>query len=188
MSDIRDRLLRHQPFANIIAAQPKEWPIHLIPVSAVGEGFAQYDESSGTMHKFVEINELRPLNVELSIMLAMVDQLKILKDSVDGRGMKKLKEKQLRNYILESVRPLSERASFLAPILNLVGVPLSFSGSEKIPLAKLICYFREYIGEKQAELECDIERTKSEVNDQKGAFLSMLKRSAALWRPNADNA
>jgi hypothetical protein len=175
--DIRNSLMNHLPFSNIIHSQPKQWPIHLIPVSAVGKGFAKFDEATGTMKKCAMVSDIKPMNVEFSILLALVDQLKLLNHSVDFRYGSMTSNKQFSKFLVIGFKKLTGLAREWSPILELI---LKLSGNGDISIFELIKKFYEYVANKNNVVNADIEKTK-DVGDKNEALLNIIKRQVALY-------
>ncbi|SHN53130.1 hypothetical protein SAMN05660350_00463 [Geodermatophilus obscurus] len=85
LEQLRDRLLAEDNFADLIAAKAQDTPatIRLLPVSAVGYGFADSDATGG-MHKTGQA--LRPVNVELPLLSVLPDFLQYAHTEITQRA------------------------------------------------------------------------------------------------------
>jgi hypothetical protein len=72
LEKIRDAMLEHPQFRNVVEQICEFGPVHLVPVSAVGPNFAVYQKGEMKRRRGAQIN---PTLVDLSIGLTMVDYI-----------------------------------------------------------------------------------------------------------------
>jgi hypothetical protein len=73
LARIKKKLLKHNGFKNIVEQQGAR-PIYLLPVSAVGDSFAEFDPVSQQMKKRAD-GLIEPTHVDMSLTFTLVDYL-----------------------------------------------------------------------------------------------------------------
>jgi hypothetical protein len=114
---IRSVLLQHRGFHNLIAQQRKSYPVHLMPVSAVGDNFADYDPSRQEMTKRAN-GRVEPQFVDLSLTLTLVDYLTMISDAISKEFPDQTESVVVRNWVWKKLRAA-------APLLGASAGPIS---------------------------------------------------------------
>jgi Double-GTPase 2 len=114
---IRSVLLQHKGFHNLIVQQRKSYPVHLMPVSAVGANFADYDPSRQEMIKRAN-GRVEPQFVDLSLTLTLVDYLTMISDAINKQFPDQTESAVVRNWVWKKIRAA-------APLLGVSAGPLS---------------------------------------------------------------
>ena len=114
---IRSALLQHKGFHNLIAQQRKSYPVHLMPVSAVGDNFVEYDPSRQEMSKRAD-GRVEPQFVDLSLTLTLVDYLTMISDAISKQFPDQTESVIVRNWVWKKLRAA-------APLLGASAGPIS---------------------------------------------------------------
>jgi hypothetical protein len=118
LSLIKEKLLGHYGFNNIIEQQKRECPVHLLPVSAVGEKFASYDPANQLMKKLPN-GQIKPSRVDLSLTFTIVDYLAMIAAERSKELSETTDDSTLRRWFIKKVNSvLSHSGTIAAPVLT----------------------------------------------------------------------
>jgi hypothetical protein len=167
LSQIRQELMGHPHFRNLVNNRIRmRLPLHLVPVSAVGNNFAEYDPKTRTMRK-KRGGKIDPFNVDLSIGYTITDQLR-LRSSHQVSRFDRIKAPIFR--ILGHVMDWIEIALEISPWL--VAVP------RWVPLDNVVTLIRQadaWFARSEQELREAIAQEMGKVTDRKSAIESIMK-------------
>jgi len=118
LSLIRDTLMKHNGFKNIIRQQQDSRPVHLLPVSAIGKNFAKYDAASQQMKKLPN-GRIEPSYVDLSLTFTIIDYLTIVATDL-GKELPEVSDDTLiRSWFLKkAMAALPYSAAAAGPIIS----------------------------------------------------------------------
>jgi hypothetical protein len=190
LESIRDRLLRHKGFRDVVEQLVEHGPVRLIPVSAVGPNFAKYE--NGVMKKCPD-GVIEPMHVDLSIGMTLVDQIKMLKAAGLVKSSEEAAEEQAAHaklwlvdksrWLIAKILMLSE----LAKKLNNDSAASTFMQFLPINLTAMLAHYESYV--KMADgrfaaiatgLEDEISRLSDSIFDRKSALAAVIEIQAAL--------
>jgi len=171
---VRSLLTTYRPFAALIDAQFEPYQMHLIPVSAVGPNFAQYDPDQHLMLKFPEVR-LRPMNVEFSIILTLVDKLQYLSKAL-GVASRPLFKMNLKKWLLNGIVKLSNTAPDFGPFLSLFASP-----QVEAAFLKLIKGFDTILAKRTHDLEEKLKFLAIPAADHQMSIVILLKSVAVRY-------
>jgi hypothetical protein len=184
---IRDALLQHKGFSKIIRQQRKKHPVHLVPVSAVGNNFVEFDSVTQTMTKRHD-GQIEPSFVDLSLTLTLVDYLTGISKSIDSEFPEKSESTVVRNWVwkklLEHVPILGGAAgpvidvggSMLLPVAAIhpvfqVLISLAAGIGLKMMLSASGSKIKDYI----EQLKSDVDSSFDKISDRRSAIDAILK-------------
>jgi hypothetical protein len=184
LEEIRDALLKHRNFRNLVEQLCEFGPVHLVPVSAVGPKFAIYE--NGRMKKRPG-GLIEPHSVDLSIGFTLIDyirQLKFLGESKEHYGY------IARLWLVQRIRWL------LAKMLGIKGVADKMNHSAAlakfiawipINLTALLNEFGNWVEMADSTLddiatglEDTIKRMTDAIHDKNSALAAVVQIQAAL--------
>jgi hypothetical protein len=119
---IKQALLRHEQFRDLTEHNTR--PIYLVPVSAVGRDFADFDPVDQEMKKR-PFGRIKPLHVDMSLTFTLVDYLKQLSSRLKNGLPDDPHTTIVRNWVWRRVVKYSPALSPLAlvPLVNHIGEP-----------------------------------------------------------------
>ena len=123
LSLIKETLLKHRGFSNIIDQQKAKCPVHLLPVSAIGNEFAAYDPASQQMKKLPN-GMIAPSRVDLSVTFTIVDYLTMIAEQRSKELTKAEDNSSLRSWFLDKMRSMLSHSDAAAGSLLAVGTHL----------------------------------------------------------------
>jgi hypothetical protein len=184
LEKIRDALLAHRNFRNVVEQLCEFGPVHLVPVSAVGPKFAVYEK--GLMKKRPD-GLIEPLSVDLSIGFTLIDyirQLKALGESSNHYGhVAGLWLVRQSRWLVDKVFILQEAAKKLNNSETLrkftAWLPINISAvlEEIEDFAEMADSRLENI---ETGLEHTIKRMTDEIHDRNSALAAVIQIQAAL--------
>jgi hypothetical protein len=171
---IRQELLKNNIFRSFVDQRKSmSLPIHLIPVSALGKDFAEYDRKEMRMKK-KKGGVIQPSNVELSIGMTIADQLSLLAHHPAANDLT-----PLRLALLKLLRYLVKTAGIAAQLADIVALA-SFLRVDKI-LGHLT-EADEKLQKGQFDLRTQIEEARLRISDQKTAIEAVMMIQAFRTR------
>jgi hypothetical protein len=184
---IRNALLRHKGFKNLIQQQCKKYPVHLIPVSAVGENFAEYDPSSQKMIKRPD-GLVEPQLVDLSLTLTIVDYLTVISNTISKEFPADAEGITVRNWVLKKLvsgAPLL--GSSAGPVVD-VGGQMLFHVAAIHPVFQILISVAATMGLRKAmhaggsrikevieEYKADVDNSFNKITDRRSAIDAIIK-------------
>jgi hypothetical protein len=185
---VRDRLLATRPFRNLVTARSRDARIRLIPVSAVGSGFAE-PRADGTMAKSRE-GEPKPYFVDIPLASVIPDQLQYVIDSLDEKTRSVMTAKvdaskaltTPERWALMAGRALESFGPMLCQVVSLVDPKLGkrLSAQDLRELARTIDRkARVKLETNERQQLAERERSLKAVRDERSA-LDHLNESFAL--------
>jgi hypothetical protein len=188
LSLIKKTLLEHHGFRSIIAQQKTECPVHLLPVSAVGDRFAAYDPATQQMKKLPN-GLIEPTRVDLSVTFTIVDYLTMIAAQRSKELAKKVEDdSSLRGWFLDKMRLLLSQSSAATGSLLTVGthllnltsitnpvVQVLISGATLIGVRAMLETGAGKLGEVVVALAKETEEAQTKIKDQKSAAEAVLK-------------
>ena len=175
LSEIRDLLYKHPNFKAVIEHRKTVGtPTRLIPVSSVGNGFADLCKN-GTMKKNANVYP-EPYQVEMPIACAVIDPVRNVLGQLNDKNILKLRQitetkSLMSRKTLAAVRGLSEALFHVFP------APYQWMPGSIVGLIK---YIEKDNEEKYEQLKSDLDDSISNIHDEKTAFKSVLLSHQAL--------
>jgi hypothetical protein len=148
-------------------------PIHLIPVSAMGYGFATFDQTKKRMKK-MRGRAGAPQNVELALGFTITDHLQLLARQSEDPGFKNMKVR-----LLSGIQ--STLKSTIAGVLG-AGVLLDFPTSLINAVVGILRSANEKVAQNQDETNRQIAEAVESIKDQKTAVSAIMKIQAITQR------
>ena len=183
LDDIRHHLSRISPKFRVLVNRRRRStvPTHLIPVSALGQGFAFIDER-GFMVKSPNAGPPVPFQVELPLACTLIDGFEIACRSLaDTTATSEPRRKRLRLLPLLILRTIlrltNAEVSRLAP-------PWNISWTVARPFLRALGRKVEH---RQVELENQIERCSGRARDQSSAVALVISKHAMLTQNLAND-
>jgi Double-GTPase 2 len=173
---VRQQLLKNQAFANFVQQRRKEsMPVHLVPVSAVGNDFAKFDPVAKTMSKRKGAR-VAPYNIEYSVGLTMTDQLMLLGQLVGQQAA----NGKIPLCLVKWLRNGVKCAWLIAWYLNLEelsfpGIPINLRAFR---ILELLTRFEQTLGQEEDALAAQVERICARIRDEASAVQSIIEIQA----------
>jgi hypothetical protein len=163
LAQVRDELLKNTEFDNFVRLRTSQrLPLHLVPVSAVGDEFATFDRAKMRMKKRRD-GKAKPYNVDLSVGLTITDQLLLLKAHPGYRD--------LRPYLLKFLKVLSVFVKSLQFTADLLALP-SIVRVDKV--VELMDTTHKAIEGQASRLKEEIEKTVRTIKNQRSTVEAII--------------
>ena len=178
---VRNCLLRYENFAALIEQREQlKVPTRLIPVSAVGSGFARMS-GGGRMKKNPNVDP-QPFQVEMSIASTLIDAFEAATKDLSEQQFERLR--QFSNIqdttTAKMVSILKEGASVMADVLKVI-VPFPWNFAP-VAAARLLAVIHNNFEKSYEELRQDQRATLGMVGDQETAVNSVITSYQFLMR------
>lgn len=181
LSDVRNCLLQYDNFAAIIAQRIRlKVPTRLIPVSAVGIGFAAMTED-GVMNKKPDIHP-RPFQVEMSIASTLIDAFEAATKDLGDQQLEQLRQFSSIQYSTSTkiITALKDGTDAVAHVLrDIAPFPWNFA---PVAALRLVDAIHSKAGKSYHMLEQDKRAALSLVKDQETAVNSVITSYQFLMR------
>ena len=185
---IRDALLTHKGFSKIVEQQRKRHIVHLIPVSAVGNNFAEFDPVTQMMTKRHD-GRIEPMFVDLSLTLTLVDYLTMISRSIQSEFPDQSEGDVVRNWAWKKlVQHAPILGSAAGPAVQEVGVKLISATLTIHPVVQILISLATTMGLKMMldaggtkikeyieELKSDVDSSFDKISDRRSAIDAILK-------------
>lgn len=163
---IRQELLKNHVFRGFVEQRRSmSLPIHLIPVSALGKNFAEFDRKEMRMKK-KKGGMIQPDNVELSIGMTIEDQLTLVSKQRAARDLTPMRLAGLK--LLRYVVKTAGVAAKLADVIALA----SYLRMDKI--LEHLAAADSRLEKGQLDLHAQIKEAMGKIVDQKTAIAAVL--------------
>ncbi len=166
LKEVRDELLKNENFRKYVEQRiAQRLPVHLIPVSALGNDFAEFDRAENKMRKKKD-GRVQPYNIDLCLGMVLTDHLLLLANRREYQtfhvyGM----------YLLRMLKWLIKGVEETAKVLTLPDA-ISFVRTERI--LQLLGSAQKNLIESEQGLRQQIEDTVKEIKNQKSAIQAIL--------------
>jgi hypothetical protein len=163
LAQVRGELLKNTEFDKFVRLRTSQrLPLHLVPVSAVGDDFATFDRTEMRMKKRKD-GKAKPYNVDLSVGLTITDQLLLLKSHPGYRD--------LRPYLLRFLKVLGLFVKSLRFTADLLALP-SIVRVDKV--VDLMDSTYNAIEGQTSRLKEEIEKTVRTIKNQRSAVEAII--------------
>jgi hypothetical protein len=137
LAKIKKKLLKHNGFRNLVEHQNGR-PVYLLPVSAVGDNFVEFDPVTQQMKKKPD-GLIEPSYVDMSLTFTLVDYLKKISAQLRNEHPFDARDVVVRDWVWEKVLLLAPLLGLLTgPAVSLGGQVLFSQAQVSIPLQIVI--------------------------------------------------
>lgn len=173
LGEVRKKLMENEMFAAIIDQQKfQDSPTRLIPVSAVGKGFARLDEDG--MVRKNPLGVPKPFQVEMPIACTLIDGFQIAKRKLTKRQLKIL-------YHYDSLWDRFFRGLIMAGQITVDTLPPNYQLPQFI-LGRLIGYTGDRVDKSIDTIKHEQEDSQRAIEDEVSAMDSLLHSHFYLMR------
>jgi hypothetical protein len=181
IAQVRDCLLQYHNFMQIIAYRAHlRVPTRLIPVSAVGIGFATVS-NDGSMKKSPSVNP-KPFQVEMSIASTLIDAFVSATRDLSDQQLAQLRRFSSVQHMakVKIVSALREAAGVMADVFREI-MPFPW-GVAPVAAVRLLGIIHDQFGRSYQDLEQEQRMALGQVKDQETAVHSVIASYRFLMR------